>query len=153
MKKAEFKVLVDNDKHYPLAKRSAAVVLALRELQVTSAYYSDVERYSLAKQYKFAGVIENEKEEDGSIKFDIQEPELGAAEFYTAVAKLLFPSAQISEENAGSIDLEQVEEGLQAFLNFIEPRRHRQIDLQALLSASRASQTANIGAETPMVVR
>ena len=143
----KLKVLTNSDSDFELASRSARTVKALRLLQIRSAYYSDKDRYGIIKEQCLTGWIKKEEETEGMVSFEIEAPELGADAFRDEVAKLLFPDADI-ENNLENIDYEIVEEGLQVFLNFIEPRHKQQIDISTLLRASRNVQTANTGPET-----
>lgn len=119
--------ILDGHQPYPLAARTAGRVKALRLLQVSSAYYSDRDRYGLAKEMLLADWITNEEEdtERGVLRFEIREPEISADEFRVRVAALLFPDAPV-DANPDAVDLEQVEAALAAFLGFIEPRHRRQ---------------------------
>jgi len=143
----KYKVLANQEEAYELAKCTARTVKALRLLQASSAYYTDLERYAISKEQCLKGFITKEERTEESINFEITEPELSTDNFRDEVAKLLFPSAPVSD-NMDEIDYSEVEEGLNAFLNFIEPRHRRQKALLASLRNSLTAPVGNIGAET-----
>lgn len=124
MTEPKFKI-IEGHTPYPLAARTAGRVKQLRLLQVFAAYYNDRDRYGLAKEFCIPGVITSETEEEGSISFEIEEPTMGSDEFRDHVAALLFPEAPV-QENADSINYDAVEDALDVFLGFIEPRHRKQ---------------------------
>ena len=132
-----YKVLISSEAGFELANRSGYVIKDLRLLQLRSAYYSDADRYGISKEQCIDEWIEEEEIGEDSVRFKMKAPDMGADHFREEVARLLFPSAGISDENAGDIDHEVVEEGLSAFLNFIEPRHRQALDISSLLRASR----------------
>ena len=133
-----------------LAPRTVGRVKALRALQVWSAYYSDRDRYAIAKEQVMPNVIISESEDDErkTISFEIEEPTIGTDAFRLQVAALLFPEAPVAE-CADDVDLQVAEEALETFLGFIEPRHRKQVASSALQAIFRAVATSDIKPQAP----
>lgn len=138
----KYKILTNSDDVYELADRSGRTVKALRLLQVRSTYYTVQNRYAIAKEQCLNDWIEKEEVIEDTISFEMADTDLSVDNFRDEVAKLLFPSAEIAK-NIDFIDYGEVEEGLDAFLNFIEPRHKKQNALSTFLNASQAALIEN----------
>lgn len=145
--------VLDGQQPYPLAARTSRRVKKLRELQVSSAYYSERDRYGIAKEMCMDAwiVSETEDADNGTVTFDMKAPEIGADEFRDKVAALLFPEAPV-EDHADDINYDAVEDALEAFLGFIEPRHRRRaasLPWQTLFQSAQTSNTNISAEETP----
>jgi len=113
----QYKILVkegeSDGKLYPIADRSAAVFREFRELQVSSTYYSEEERYAFVTEMRWDEKwIESRNEEKETVR--LKEATLGYDAFLVAASKLLFPSAPI-DENADYIDFEVANSAIEDF--------------------------------------
>jgi hypothetical protein len=142
--------IIDGQEPHRLAARTVSRIKLLRSLQVRSAYYSDRERYGIAKEQCMQGVIlsETEDKEKGTISFEIEEPDLGADEFLGNVAAVLFPDADVAS-HIQDIDLQAAAEALETFLGFIAPRQRMQGASSALQAIFRAAATSGTNQQAP----
>lgn len=133
--KTKFRIIAGDETSYDLAPRTGGNVKALKKLQLSSAYYDDTDRYGLAKETCSSEWIEKEEDKgEGKVAFVMKEPTLGVDAFRDDVAALLFPSAPVSA-NVDNIDYEQVEEALEVFMGFTEPKHRKLSALSSLLTA------------------
>lgn len=147
---ATYRVLDDMDSEYRLAEAVPKTVRALRALQVKSTYYSDTERYHLLQEMLWTDDIEEEENNDGTVTFEVPDPEISSLDFLEQAAALLFPSAPV-EEHADHIVYRQVREALENFTSAFERPRDEPSDLPdlSILSQMAATETSPTASQSP----
>lgn len=106
---------------YPAAPPTVRRYKELALLRVRTSYYSEAERYQVAKAMFFTDwIVKEEKDEKtGQVTIEMKPPDLSPAEFFVECAKVLFPTAPI-RGNEDHVDPKAAWKAVQEFFTGLE---------------------------------